>query len=1555
MRNFAKIFTAIVEAFAAYSCVADATEDLGVQVGNGEGKTTITLSLEESRTQLGEKTGDVYPLYWSAGDQIAVNGTASTALGEEWDGKSSASFTVEGVTLPYSIVYPAPTEAPLEEWGKETVEVTDPETGEPVLDPETGEPTTEEVDVLNAVLYPVTFPASQEYVANGIDGASAPMYGYSTKEGEVPTLKHLVGLLQFNVKGEGKVLKNIVVKSERGAIAGTFYVNCEKNLLVVKEGSTSKQVSMSFGDGLALGAEATTFYVTVPAGSYGTFVATLYTETEKMTVKFNSDVLPIAAGYVREFAPFTFVHNDNDTADEFIIDSEDKLIEFASIAKAFYPRTVARVTKSLDMSEKSWTPIEGFGNFVFDGGSEQGCTIKGLKAPLFGTTSGKIQNVTLEGVNLTSNGQLIMGAIANTLTSGGQAAKASLTNCKAIGTLTISNPEWTPTSDQDKDAEIVNYGGLVGRSLGADLVNCTNQVAVTVSKMTATSNSTMVVYSSIGGVVGYVNVATLYNAEEATTNITNCDNDAAISYHCTSSAESKALIGRPHLGGVMGCGENGANLEDCENTANGKISLNSHFYGEDGASQGVPVGGVVGYNLYGYLTRCTNNATVEADGIYKSLIIGGVAGYTNQCYIDGVTNNGAVEVKSTARIRGILAGGVAGTFYGDGNKYDHYFKNCTNNATLKVLASAEENWTVSTASEASYYYRIGGITGFGRTQTTGGCTNTENGDITISGNVKIATHSKWSEEAINIAGCVAFKTSGTPTGKWENYGDITVDATFSFDDDAAADIHPIAVAGVFGSHSGINAECNNYGNITYNGKYEGATSYLHIAGVYAGGNSANEYWEKAPRQAKNTGTITIGANTKHTTNVYVAGIQAYSTCTNDPTKFENTGTITFKEGASIGGDLHVGGIHGYYAGDEITIVVNSGALNFEKGTNIDKRLFLGGINGYFNGSELTATDIANSGDLTFNGNIPNGHLYVGGVNGYTAKNSIKDSNLESVTNSGIITFGQNATIGQTLYVGGISGYFGGSGTLTYVTNSGSVTLHKDVTISNRLYLGGIFGYYGAGNISNVTNSGNLTVGCDLESGKICVAGIGPYYSTKKTVTDVTNVGNIELTGTYKKSVNVSGIFAEMANTNSNTDASDYVRVVNGALGTDSKPVDDKGKITISGTCDYDTGNSGTGYNALCIAGLVASNHYQYRPGSMDSCHNYGDMEISGTIKGRVYMAGISVACPYGGKTITNSSNWGDITISFTQPNTDNGSIYHGGFAYTIDKAITFTNFHNKGNVTITDKAKLSEVVYLNGFAYSLSSATFDGCSNSGNIIHNGSQEANTVYIGGFSGYRQRGAIIKNGFTNSGDMIFSGTYKGGGAVYLGGIGTIYQSTQVFESGAIKNTGKIAFTGQATNASGKVYVGGLYAYVPASVTTLVANAATNVSFENEGLIEVTGSVTTPANAMIGGIIGKAESPITGATANCNVKSMDFPNAGMIMGSVRSDTVKAINCKVGGNMILSTETITEEDANGGDAVEVVKDVLTPLTIDNWFNYIYGDPVDEAVAKDVDGCSLL
>ena len=119
MKNFAKIFTAIVVAFAAYSCVADATEDLGVNI-NVVGQNSLTLSLDETRVQLGEKAEGVYPLYWSNGDQIAVNGVASVALTDVAEGAKSATFNFDGngVSAPFNIVYPAP-EAVAAEEGEE--------------------------------------------------------------------------------------------------------------------------------------------------------------------------------------------------------------------------------------------------------------------------------------------------------------------------------------------------------------------------------------------------------------------------------------------------------------------------------------------------------------------------------------------------------------------------------------------------------------------------------------------------------------------------------------------------------------------------------------------------------------------------------------------------------------------------------------------------------------------------------------------------------------------------------------------------------------------------------------------------------------------------------------------------------------------------------------------------------------------------------------------------------------------------------------------------------------------------------------------------------------------------------------------------------------------------------------------------------------------------------------------------------------------------------------------------------------------------------------------
>ena len=102
MKNLIKLFVAMV-ALVALSCATDMTEDLGI----GGNQTTILLSLEETRTQLGEKAGELYPVLWSEGDQISVNGVASEPLTASQAGKSSAVFTVNGVHTTFNIAYPA--------------------------------------------------------------------------------------------------------------------------------------------------------------------------------------------------------------------------------------------------------------------------------------------------------------------------------------------------------------------------------------------------------------------------------------------------------------------------------------------------------------------------------------------------------------------------------------------------------------------------------------------------------------------------------------------------------------------------------------------------------------------------------------------------------------------------------------------------------------------------------------------------------------------------------------------------------------------------------------------------------------------------------------------------------------------------------------------------------------------------------------------------------------------------------------------------------------------------------------------------------------------------------------------------------------------------------------------------------------------------------------------------------------------------------------------------------------------------------------------------------
>ena len=179
MKHLTKLLVVAVALFA-YSCATDTTEEIGV---NADGQTLITISLEDSRTQLGELAGETYPLYWSEGDQISVNGVASAPLTASQAGKTSATFAVDGVHTSLNVAYPA--------------------------------------TVANQVL----FASQQAHKDNTTFGNNATtLYGAgSTDEGI--TLNHLTGVLKIGVTGSATLTHAQISTVDRAPIAGAFKID----------------------------------------------------------------------------------------------------------------------------------------------------------------------------------------------------------------------------------------------------------------------------------------------------------------------------------------------------------------------------------------------------------------------------------------------------------------------------------------------------------------------------------------------------------------------------------------------------------------------------------------------------------------------------------------------------------------------------------------------------------------------------------------------------------------------------------------------------------------------------------------------------------------------------------------------------------------------------------------------------------------------------------------------------------------------------------------------------------------------------------------------------------------------------------------------------------------------------------------------------------------------------------------------------------------------------------------------------------------------------------
>ena len=230
---------------------------------------TVSLPFTGTKTALGEKADNLYPVLWKEGDCLSLNGASSLPLTAEEAGFSSAGFVFrDGLSSPYNLLYPVSGESDL-----------------------------------------VVFPETQVYVPGGFDPAAVPMWGSSTTYSSV-TLQHMFSLVRISVKtASPRVLRSITLTALGGEpISGSFRAGKDANgafngSLTVEDGTP--ELVYSFGDeGLSLGAgETAVAYISIPLGSYAQgFKAVVSTAgQEYRQLRFFSAGRTVVPGKVLEF------------------------------------------------------------------------------------------------------------------------------------------------------------------------------------------------------------------------------------------------------------------------------------------------------------------------------------------------------------------------------------------------------------------------------------------------------------------------------------------------------------------------------------------------------------------------------------------------------------------------------------------------------------------------------------------------------------------------------------------------------------------------------------------------------------------------------------------------------------------------------------------------------------------------------------------------------------------------------------------------------------------------------------------------------------------------------------------------------------------------------------------------------------------------------------------------------------------------------------------------------------------------------------------------------
>ena len=376
------------------------TPSTSEQIINGE--VTVDLSVPASaqtKTVLGTKNGDTYPVYWSQDDVITLNGVAATEFTPSDDSKTAtATFKVANLASPFNFLYGG----------------------------------------VSGTSNQVSFPSTQHYVEGGFDPAAMPMYASVKNVNGNVTFSHVASLLKFSFTGTNQI-SSINLSAGDAALAGNFTIGATDGVLdgTLTSGTGNSNLVYTFGTDKQLSQTPFVFYVAVPAGTYanGITLEVIDNDSGHMTVKVmnTEESNTIAAGKVREFE--NVVYTPTKELNLIQISSEATLQQFATRVAAGENTLNARVIADFTVSS-SWVPVEDYKG-IFDG---NGKTISGLDNPLFDVLGGVVKNLTLNSnITATDADDRNWGMFAKQLYPSVEVDDvAGLQNCTAPGSLTYT-------------------------------------------------------------------------------------------------------------------------------------------------------------------------------------------------------------------------------------------------------------------------------------------------------------------------------------------------------------------------------------------------------------------------------------------------------------------------------------------------------------------------------------------------------------------------------------------------------------------------------------------------------------------------------------------------------------------------------------------------------------------------------------------------------------------------------------------------------------------------------------------------------------------------------------------------------------------------------------------------------------------------------------------------------------------------------------------------------------------------------------------------------------